>query len=60
MPSSIDMPMNNSDEHAMKALMSFRRERYWFLNFIMTPFKDIDHRTVPESAPRLPARRPQR
>ncbi len=60
MPSSIDMPMDNSDERAMKGLMGFRRERYWFLNFVMTPFKDIDHRTVPESAPRLTAKRAPR
>jgi hypothetical protein len=30
--------------------MAFRRERYWFLSFMMTPFKDIDNRATEQPA----------
>jgi hypothetical protein len=44
MPSSIDVPRNNTADY--DAPMAFRRERYWFLSFMMTPFKDIDNRAA--------------
>ena len=56
MPSSIDVPLNNADYDAP---MAFRRERYWFLSFMMTPFKDIDNRATEQPArePGKPRRR---
>ena len=42
MPSSIDVPTNTDYD----APMAFRRERYWFLSFMMTPFKDLDNRAT--------------
>jgi hypothetical protein len=56
MPSSIDVPLNNADYDAP---MAFRRERYWFLSFMMTPFKDIDNRATEEPA-REPGNRRRR
>jgi hypothetical protein len=38
---------------------SFRRERYWFYNFVMTPFRDVDQRTSDET-PRQPKKRSRR
>ena len=57
MPSSIDVPLNNAADY--DAPMAFRRERYWFLSFMMTPFKDIDNRATEQPArePGTPRRR---
>ena len=44
MPSSIDIPPNSAADY--DSTMGFRRERYWFLSFMMTPFKDIDNRAM--------------
>ena len=54
MPSSIDVPPRNVDFGDTQ--MGFRRERYWFLHFMTTPFKDIDDRAT-EQAPRQPGKR---
>ena len=51
MPSSIDVPLNNGANHAADAPLAFRRERYWFLSFLMTPFKDIEPRAAEQPAP---------
>jgi hypothetical protein len=59
-PSSIDLPYGNGADYDMEAPMAFRRERNWFLSFVMTPFKDIDVRAVEEPAPRQPRRRRDR
>jgi hypothetical protein len=50
MPSSIDVPLSSAADY--DAPMAFRRERYWFLSFMMTPFKDIDNRATEPAAPR--------
>ena len=57
MPSSIDIPLNGAADYAIDSPMSFRRQRFWFLNFVMTPFKDVDARAVEDTAPRKPAKR---
>lgn len=57
MPSSIDVPLNNNTDY--DAPMAFRRERFWFLSFMMTPFKDIDNRAMEEPA-REPGKRRRR
>jgi hypothetical protein len=54
-PSSIDVPRNSVSEYDVP--MAFRRERYWFLSFVMTPFKDIEPRTVDNPSPRRRAGR---
>ena len=48
MPSSNNNPLNNANDY--DAPMAFRRERYWFLSFMMTPFKDIDNRAAEQPA----------
>jgi hypothetical protein len=53
-PSSIDVPLSSAGAYAMNVPMAFRRERYWFLSFLMTPFKDMDQRAIEQSAPRQP------
>ncbi len=61
MPSSIDVPRGNAGEYAMDAPMAFRRQRFWFISFVMTPFKDLDDRAMLEqSAPRQPGKRRSR
>ncbi|MGE5269267.1 MAG: hypothetical protein ACM3JG_06285 [Thiohalocapsa sp.] len=50
MPSSIDLPLSSAGEY--NAPMAFRRQRYWFLSFVMTPFKDVEPRTVDDRAAR--------
>jgi hypothetical protein len=42
-PSSLDLPQ--ASPYDMHAPMGFRRQRYWFLSFVMTPFRDIEPRT---------------
>jgi hypothetical protein len=54
MPSSIDVPLNTADYDAP---MAFRRERYWFLSFMTTPFKDIDNRATEQPDARPPGKR---
>ena len=54
MSSSIDLPLSNVGNYTMDAPMAFRRERHWFLSFVMTPFKDIDERTTDRSTSRQP------
>jgi len=54
-PASIDVPHNSVGEY--NAPMGFRRQPYWFLSFVMTPFKDIDQRAVEDPTPRRTARR---
>ena len=51
MPSSIDVSRGSAGEYAMNAPMAFRRQPYWFLSFLMMPFKDIDQRAVEQPAP---------
>ena len=46
MPPSNNILLNNANDY--NAPMAFRRERYWFLSFMMTPFKDIDNRAMEE------------
>ena len=46
MSPSIDVTRHGAADHAADAPMAFRRERYWFLSFMMTPFKDIDDRAL--------------
>ena len=55
MPSSIDMPLNTAADY--NAPMAFRRERYWFLSFMTTPFKDIDIRAAEQPDTRSPGKR---
>jgi hypothetical protein len=50
-PSSIDIPLDSRTDYALDAPMAFRRERFWFISFLMTPFKDIDQRAVEQPAP---------
>jgi hypothetical protein len=54
-PSSTDVLRRSASEY--NAPLSFRRERYWFLSFVMTPFKDIEPRTVDDRPSRQGARR---
>ncbi len=54
MPSSIDVPLGNAGDYVMDAPMGFRRQRYWFLSFVMTPFKDMDQRALDQTTPRQP------
>ncbi len=54
-PSSTNLLRNSAGEYT--APMSFRRERYWFLSFVMTPFKDIEPRTVDDRPSRQRAGR---
>lgn len=56
MPSSIDVSLDSPADYALDAPMAFRRERFWFISFVMTPFKDIDQRAVEETAPRRPGK----
>ena len=58
MPSSIDVPLNSSADY--DAPMGFRRERYWFLSFMTTPFKDIDIRATEQPASSEPGKRRRR
>ena len=51
-PSSIDVPFAAADYAKDDAHFAFRRQPFWFLSFVMTPFKDIDSRTVEDRAPR--------
>lgn len=55
MPSSTNVLRRSANEY--NPPMSFRRDRYWFLSFVMTPFKDIEPRTVDDRPSRLGARR---
>jgi hypothetical protein len=55
MPSSIDVTLSSAADY--DAPMAFRRERYWFLSFMMTPFKDLDNRATEQAAPRQPGKR---
>ena len=48
-PSSIDLPLHRANEY--NAPMAFRRQPYWFLHFVMTPFKDIEPRTQDNPSP---------
>ena len=57
MPSSIDVPLNNADYDAP---MAFRRERYWFLSFMMTPFKDLDNRATEQWSDHKPGKQRRR
>jgi hypothetical protein len=59
-PSSIDIPFDRAADHAPDAPCAFRRERFWFISFVMTPFKDIDQRAVEQAEPRRPVRRRRR
>ncbi len=59
MPSSIDIPFDRAADVAFDAPMAFRRERFWFISFVMTPFKDIDQRAVEDAPPPRPAKRPR-
>jgi hypothetical protein len=54
-PSSTDVLRNSASEYNVP--MSFRRQRYWFLSFVMTPFKDVEPRTVDDRATRQSTRR---
>jgi hypothetical protein len=54
-PSSIDLPRSSASEY--NAPMAFRREPYWFLSFVMTPFKDIEPRAVDDQTRRQAASR---
>jgi hypothetical protein len=54
-PSLIDVPRSSAAEY--NAPMAFRRQPYWFLSFVMTPFKDIEPRTQDNPTPRQLARR---
>ncbi len=56
-PSSIDIPLGDVTGYDKEAPLAFRRERYWFLSFMMAPFKDIDMRAVADTEP---PRRPKR
>ena len=55
MPTSIDVSRGSAGEY--DAPMAFRRQPYWFLNFVMTPFKDIEPRTVEYTPMRRAAKR---
>lgn len=57
MPSPIDLPLGNAADYDVEAPLAFRRERHWFLSFMMTPFKDIDRRAVEDAEPRQPPKR---
>ena len=52
MPSSIDVPFSAADYAKDYTHFAFRRQPFWFLSFVMTPFKDIDGRTVDDRAAR--------
>ena len=54
-PSSIDVPRGSANGY--NAPMAFRRQPYWFLSFVMTPFKDIEPRTVEDETRRQAAKR---
>jgi hypothetical protein len=54
MPSSIDTQANTPDTNTP---MGFRRDRNWFLSFLMTPFKDIDQRATEDNLARQSTRR---
>jgi hypothetical protein len=55
-PPSIDVPLNSASDYA-NAPMGFRRQPYWFLSFVMTPFKDVEPRTVEDTNSRRLAKR---
>ncbi len=61
MPSSIDMPFGEAADYAadpaVHGPLSFRRRRFWFIEFVMTPFKDTDARAIEDTAPRKPPKR---
>ena len=57
MPSSIDLLLGDDAEYAMEAPLAFRRERNWFLSFVMTPFQDIDNRAVADPTRSQPRKR---
>jgi len=50
MPSSIDVPFGVT-EYDMDEPLGFRRQPFWFLTFLMTPFKDVEPRTVEDTRP---------
>jgi hypothetical protein len=54
-PYLIDVPRGSASEYNIP--MGFRRQPYWFLSFVMTPFKDIDDRAADEPSQRTRARR---
>ena len=54
-PPAYDVSHRSNDEY--DAPMAFRRQPYWFLSFVMTPFKDIEPRTVETPTRRQHARR---
>ena len=56
MPSTIDMSRGHSTLYVDGAA-SFRRERNWFLSFLMTPFKDMDQRAIDQAAAVAAAKR---
>ena len=47
MAASTNAPLT-STEQTLNAPMAFRRERNWFLSFVMAPFKDVDQRATEE------------
>jgi hypothetical protein len=51
MPSSTNLAFNNNADFDNNAPMAFRRERFWFISFVMTPFRDIDQRAVVQPLP---------
>ena len=55
MPSSIDIPRHSASEYNVP--MAFRRQPYWFLHFVMTPFKDLEPRTQDNPSPQRLAQR---
>jgi len=54
-PSSTDVLRSSASDYNVP--MSFRRQRYWFLSFVMTPFKDVEPRTVDDRPGRQRTRR---
>ena len=54
-PQSTDVLRSRTSDYNVP--MSFRRERYWFLSFLMTPFKDIEPRTIDDRPSPQGARR---
>ena len=57
MPSAADIPPKGTPEYATESPMAFRRKRFWFLSFLMTPFRDIDNRIMDQPTPREPGKR---
>jgi hypothetical protein len=52
MPSSIDIPLGPVTDYSAHAPMAFRRQRLWFLSFVMAPFQDLDSRAIEDTTPR--------